>query len=55
VDADTLPVKPTQVIDLAQHDDLVRLLQAIQGELRRRPKDPAEIDLEDVLRSRAMH
>jgi hypothetical protein len=55
VSADTgLPVPPAHAIDLAQHDDLVRLLHAIQGEMRRRPKDPAEIDLEDVLRSCAM-
>jgi hypothetical protein len=45
----TLPINHAQDIDLAQRDDVVRLLQAIQGELRRRAKDPSEMDLEDVL------
>jgi len=45
-----LPINPAQDLDLARRDDVVRLLQAIQGEMRRRPKDPSELDLEDVLR-----
>lgn len=45
----TLPINAAQDIDLARREDVVRLLQAIQGELRRRPKDPSDVDLEDVL------
>jgi len=49
--ADTaIPIGPAQQIDLASRDDLLRLLAAIQGEVRRRPKDPTEIDLQDLMR-----
>jgi len=51
VSGDTeLPLRPDQVFDIAQRGDVVRLLQAIQSELRRRTKDLAELDLDDVLR-----
>lgn len=49
VDA-ALLLRRDQVFDLAKREDVVRLLQAIQSELRRRTKDLAELDLDDVLR-----
>jgi hypothetical protein len=49
VDA-ALPLRPEQVIHLGQRDEVVRFLRAIQTELRRRGKDPVELDLEDLLR-----
>ena len=52
VDA-ALPLRPEQVIHLAQRDDIVRLLRAIQMEVRRRGKDFSELDLEDLLREAA--
>jgi hypothetical protein len=52
VDA-ALPLRADQVIDLGQRDDVVRLLQAIQSELRRRSKDLSDLDLGDVLREAA--
>lgn len=45
----TSPVDRAQDIDLAKRDDVVRLLLAIQAELRRRPVDPEAMDLEDLL------
>ena len=44
------PLRADQIFDLAQREDVVRLLQAIQSELRRRMKDLAELDLDAVLR-----
>jgi hypothetical protein len=44
------PIPADRVFDLARRDDVVRLLQAIQSELRRRTRDLAELDLDDVLR-----
>jgi hypothetical protein len=44
------PLRADQVFDLAQHEDVVRLLQALQSELRRRTIDLAKLDLDDVLR-----
>ena len=52
VDA-ALPLRADQVFDMGRRDDVVRLLQAIQSELRRRTKDLAELDLDDVLRETA--
>jgi len=49
VDA-ALPLPTDRVFDLALREDVVRLLQAIQSELRRRTKDLADLDLDDVLR-----
>ncbi len=49
VDA-ALPLRTDRIFDLARREDLVRLLQAIQSELRRRAKDLAELNLDDVLR-----
>jgi hypothetical protein len=48
-----LPLRPEQVIHLAQRDEIVRLLRAIQTELRRRGNDFSELDLEDLLRESA--
>jgi hypothetical protein len=48
-----LPLRPDQVIDLTQREDVVRLLQAIQSELRRRTKDLSELDLDAVLHETA--
>ena len=48
-----LPLRPEQVIHLAQREEIVRLLRAIQTELRRRGNDFAELDLEDLLRKAA--
>lgn len=45
-----LPLRADQIFDLALREDVVRLLQAIQSELRRRTKDLAELDLDGVLR-----
>ena len=45
-----LPLRADQVFDLVGREDVLRLLQAIQSELRRRTKDLAELDLDDVLR-----
>ena len=45
-----LPLRADQVFDVAQRTDVVRLLQAMQSELRRRTTDLAELDLDDVLR-----
>lgn len=50
---DAPPLRADQVFDLAQREDVVRLLQAIQSELRRRTKDLAELDLDVVLRETA--
>ena len=47
------PLRADQVFDVTQREDVVRLLQAIQSELRRRTKDIAELDLDDVLRETA--
>jgi hypothetical protein len=44
------PLRADQVFDLGQREDVVRLLQAIQSQLRRRTRDLAELDLDDVLR-----
>ncbi len=52
VDA-ALPLRPEQVIHLAQREEIVRLLRAIQTELRRRGKDSSELDLDDLLREAA--
>jgi hypothetical protein len=48
-----LPFRPEQVIHLAQREEIIRLLRAIQTELRRRGTDFLELDLEDLLRSAA--
>ena len=48
-----LPLRPEQVIHLAQREEIVRLLRAIQTELRRRGKESSELDLEDLLREAA--
>jgi hypothetical protein len=48
VDA-ALPLRAEQVIDLAQREDVVRLLRAIQTELRRRGTDLSELDLASLL------
>ena len=51
VSGDTaLPVRADQVLPLAQRDGIVRLLRAVQMELRRPGKDVAELDLTDLLR-----
>ena len=47
---EALPLRADQIFDLGLREDVVRLLQAIQSELRRRTKDLAELDLDDVLR-----
>jgi hypothetical protein len=52
-DETALPLRPEQVIHLAQRDEIVRLLRVIQTELRRRGNDFAELDLEDLLRESA--
>ena len=44
------PIGREHDIDLASRDDLVRLLRAIQGEMRRHPIDPAELDLASIQR-----
>jgi hypothetical protein len=44
------PLPADRVFDLARREDVVRLLEAIQAELRRRPRDLADLDLHDVLR-----
>lgn len=44
------PLRAEQVFDLAHREEVVRLLAAIQAELRRRTKDLAELDLDGVLR-----
>jgi hypothetical protein len=46
----TLPLRAEQIIDLSNRDDVVRLLRAVQAELRRREKDVSELDLADLLR-----
>jgi len=51
--AAALPLRAEQVIDLAQREDVVRLLRAIQTELRRRGKDLSELDLDELLREAA--
>ena len=48
-----LPVRPEQVIHLARREQIVRLLRAIQTELRRRGSDFSDLDLEDLLREAA--
>jgi len=48
-----LPLRAEQDIQLAQREEIVRLLRAIQTELRRRGKDLAELDLDRVLREAA--
>jgi hypothetical protein len=48
VDA-ALPLRPEQVIHLAQREEIVRLLRAIQTELRRRGRDFSELDIENLL------
>jgi len=45
------PLRADQIFDLGRRDDVVRLLQAIQTQLRRRANDLAELDLDDVLRA----
>ena len=52
VDA-ALPLRADQVIDLTQRDDVVRLLQVIQSELRRRTHELSELDLDAVIREAA--
>jgi hypothetical protein len=44
------PLRADQVFDLVQREDVVRVLQTLQSELRRRTKDLATLDLDDVLR-----
>jgi hypothetical protein len=44
------PIGPEHGIDLAEREDVVRLLRAIQGEMRRHPIDPSELDLAAVVR-----
>jgi len=48
-----LPLGAEQVIHLGKREDVVRLLRAIQTELRRREKEISELDLEDLLREAA--
>ena len=49
--ADTAPpLRADQVFDVSQREEVVRLLQAIQSEMRRRTKDLADLDLDGVLR-----
>jgi hypothetical protein len=48
-----LPLRPDQVMHLAQREEIVRLLRAIQTELRRKGTDFSELDLEDLLRKAA--
>jgi hypothetical protein len=43
------PTPPAHDIDLGSREDVVRLLQAIQSEMRRRPVDPAVLDLQAVV------
>jgi len=43
------PLRADQVFDLGRREEVLRLLQASQSELRRRTKDLAELDLDDVL------
>jgi hypothetical protein len=45
-----LPIRPEQAIDLTRREGIVRLLRTVQTELRRRGKDPSELDLEQLLR-----
>jgi hypothetical protein len=47
---ESLPLRADQIFDLGLREDVVRLLQTIQSELRRRTKDLAELNLDDVLR-----
>jgi len=47
------PLRADQVFDIAERKEVLRLLQAIQSELRRRTKDLAELDLDGVLRETA--
>ena len=44
------PLRAEQIFDIARREEVLRLLQAIQTELRRRTKDLAEVDLDSVLR-----
>ncbi len=48
-----LPLRTEQVIHLTQREEIVRLLRAIQTDLRRRGKDVSELDFEDLLREAA--
>jgi hypothetical protein len=43
------PVPPEHDIDLTHREEVVRLLHAVQNEMRRRPMDPSELDLGAVL------
>jgi hypothetical protein len=45
-----LPLRAEQVVDLTQREGVVRLLRAIQTELRRRGTDVTELALDDLLR-----
>jgi hypothetical protein len=45
----SLPLRAEQVIDLSEREGIVRLLRAIQAELRRRGKDLSELDLDPLL------
>lgn len=48
-----LPLRPEQDIPLAQREDVARVLQAVQTELRRRGKDFSDLDFEDLFREAA--
>ena len=48
--AEDRPVPPQHDIDIASREDIVRMLEAIQTEMRRRPVQPAELDLEAFAR-----
>lgn len=44
-----LPLRAEQIVDLAKREEIIRLLKAVQTELRRRGKEVSELDLEDLL------
>jgi hypothetical protein len=48
-----LPLPPDQIFDVVQRAEVVRLLQAVQSEVRRRPRDVADLDLDGFLREMA--
>jgi hypothetical protein len=47
------PLRSEQIIRLAEREEVVRLLRAIQTELRRRGKDVSDLDFEHLLREAA--
>lgn len=49
-DDTALPLRADKVIGLARREEIVRLLRAIQGALRRRGMEPSQLGLEDLLR-----